>query len=188
MLAKSYSETNKYDLIKQRDVQEWQAARFCLKDVDVFDVKNQKGETTEGEEEANHCETQLQVSISWVALYSLACLFVRSSPWWHLHLSPPYDVLDHTNHVFSESLSSGDHGDEDLQKDKKTKNSFLLFKINLYFIWKHEFVLKLRLLCEGSSFDLKQPMRFCYKNDFETFLFENLEIIQISYQNDFIQK
>ena len=118
MLAKSYSETNKYDLIKGMFKND---KRFCLKDVDVFDAKNQKGKTTEGEEEANHCETQLQVSISWVALYSLACLFVRSSPWWHLHLSPLYDVLDHANQVFSESLSSGDHidGDEDLQKDKK---------------------------------------------------------------------
>ena len=183
MLAKSYSETNKYDLIKGMFKND-KLQDFALK---MSMSLNQKGKTTEGEEEANHCEIQLQVSISWVALYSLACLFVRSSPWWHLHLSPPYDVLDHTNHVFSESLSSGDHGDEDLQKDKKTKNSFLLFKINLYFIWKHEFVLKLRLLREGSSFDLKQPMRFCYKNDFETFLFENLEIIQISYQN-FIQK
>ena len=52
----------------------------------------------------NICETQLQVSISWVALYSL---LVRccSSPWWHLHLSPPYDVLDHASHIFSESSS-----------------------------------------------------------------------------------
>ena len=31
-----------------------------------------------------------------------------------------YDVLDHTNHIFCESLSSGDDidRDEDLQKDK----------------------------------------------------------------------
>ena len=34
--------------------------------------------------------------------------------------SPLYDVLDHTNHIFSESLSSGDDNDQDqdLQKDK----------------------------------------------------------------------
>ena len=33
-----------------------------------------------------------------------------------------YDVLDHTNHIFSESSSSGDDNDwdEDLQKDKDT--------------------------------------------------------------------
>ena len=33
---------------------------------------------------------------------------------------PLYDVLDHTDHIFSESLSSGDDIDqyEDLQKDK----------------------------------------------------------------------
>ena len=37
-----------------------------------------------------------------------------------LHLSPLYDVPDHTNHIFSESLSSGydNDRDEDLQKDK----------------------------------------------------------------------
>ena len=37
------------------------------------------------------------------------------------HPSPLYDVLDHTNHIFSESLSSGGDNDqdkEDLQKDK----------------------------------------------------------------------
>ena len=37
---------------------------------------------------------------------------------------PPYDVLDHANHIFSESLSSGDYidRDEDLQKtNTKTK-------------------------------------------------------------------
>ena len=36
-----------------------------------------------------------------------------------LHLCPIYDVPDHTNHIFSESLSSGDDNDrdEDLQKD-----------------------------------------------------------------------
>ena len=33
------------------------------------------------------------------------CVSVRDQAW-HLHLSPPYDVLDHTNHIFSESLSS----------------------------------------------------------------------------------
>ena len=35
-------------------------------------------------------------------------------------LSPPYDVLDHTNHIFSESFSSGDDNDQDkdLQEDK----------------------------------------------------------------------
>ena len=57
-------------------------------------------------------------SICWLALFSL--LVCRSSPWWHLHLSPSYDVLDHTNHIFSESLSSGDDNDRDeyLQKDK----------------------------------------------------------------------
>ena len=43
------------------------------------------------------------------------------------HLSPLYDVLDHTNHIFSERLSSGDDNDreEDLQKVKyKDKDIF----------------------------------------------------------------
>ena len=34
-----------------------------------------------------------------------------------LHLSPLYDFLDHTNHIFSESLSSGDDNDNDEDKD-----------------------------------------------------------------------
>ena len=60
-------------------------------------------------------------------------LVVRSSPWWHLHLSPSNDVLDHTNHIFSESLSSGDDNDrdEDLQKDKyKDKDTQTQTKTN----------------------------------------------------------
>ena len=45
------------------------------------------------------------------------CVSVRDQAW-HLHLSPPYDVLDQTNHIFSESLSSGDDigQNKDLQK------------------------------------------------------------------------
>ena len=65
------------------------------------------------------------VSISWLALFSLS---VWLSPWWHLlptfnHLFPLYDVLDHTNQIFSESLSSGDDNDRDkyLQKDEDTR-------------------------------------------------------------------
>ena len=44
-----------------------------------------------------------------------------------------YDVLDHTNHIFSERLSSGDDidGDEDLQKDKyKNKDTQTQTKTN----------------------------------------------------------
>ena len=39
---------------------------------------------------------------------------------WHPTFSQLYDVLDQTNHIFSESLSSGDgiDGVEDLQKDR----------------------------------------------------------------------
>ena len=49
------------------------------------------------------------------------------------HLSPLYDVLDHTNHIFSESLSSGDDNDRDkyLQKDKyKDKDTHTQTKTN----------------------------------------------------------
>ena len=40
----------------------------------------------------------------------------------HPNFSPLYDVLDQTNHVFSESLSSGDDNDQDkhIEKDKDT--------------------------------------------------------------------
>ena len=44
-----------------------------------------------------------------------------------------YDVLDHTNHIFSESLSSGDDIDRDgdLQKDKyKDKDTQTQTKTN----------------------------------------------------------
>ena len=47
--------------------------------------------------------------------------------------SPSYDVLDHTNHIFSESLSSGDDNDRDeyLQKDKyKDKDTHTQTKTN----------------------------------------------------------
>ena len=76
------------------------------------------------------------------------CLFVCLSPWWHLpllptfnHLSPLYDVLDHTNHIFSESLSSGDDNDRDeyLQKDKdthtQTKTNTKCFQDPMYAIF-----------------------------------------------------
>ena len=47
--------------------------------------------------------------------------------------SPLYDVLDHTNHIFSESLSSGDDidRDEDLQEDNyKDKDTQTQTKTN----------------------------------------------------------
>ena len=50
-----------------------------------------------------------------------------------LHLSPLYDVPDYTNHIFSESLSSGDDNDRDeyLQKDKyKDKDTHTQTKTN----------------------------------------------------------
>ena len=60
-----------------------------------------------------------------------------------LHLSPLYDVPDHTNHIFSESLSSGDDNDrdEDLQKDKykdkdtQTKTNTKCFQDPMYAIF-----------------------------------------------------
>ena len=50
-----------------------------------------------------------------------------------LHLSPLYDVPDHTNHIFSERLSSGDDNEQDeyLQKDKyKDKDTHTQTKTN----------------------------------------------------------
>ena len=46
---------------------------------------------------------------------------LRKSAWgWEGSMGMRYDVLDHTNHIFSESLSSDDDNDrdKDLQKDK----------------------------------------------------------------------
>ena len=66
------------------------------------------------------------VSISSQALYSLVwlspCSHLLLLPIFH-HLSPLYDVLEHTNYIFSESSSSGDDNDrdEDLQIDKDTQ-------------------------------------------------------------------
>ena len=50
---------------------------------------------------------------SFIFTFPVVCL----SPWSHLHLSPSYHVLDH---IFTESLSSGDNNDREeyLQKDK----------------------------------------------------------------------
>ena len=63
-------------------------------------------------------------------------MYVRRQEW-HLHLSPPYDVLDH---IFSENLSSGDDNDwdENLQKDKdkdthtQTKTNTKCFQDRMY--------------------------------------------------------
>ena len=46
------------------------------------------------------CETQSHI-VHWLSSSIFTCLFVRPSAWWHFHLSPLYDVLDHTNHIFS---------------------------------------------------------------------------------------
>ena len=77
-----------------------------------------------------------------LALYSHVCMSVCDQGW-HLHLSPPHDVLDHANHIFSESLSSGDDidRDEDLQKDKykdkdtQTKTNTKCFQDPMYLIF-----------------------------------------------------
>ena len=53
-------------------------------------------------------------------------------------MSPLYDVPDHTNHKFSESLLSGDDNDQDrdLQKDKdaQTKTNTKCFQDPMYAI------------------------------------------------------
>ena len=63
-----------------------------------------------------------------------------------LHLPPLYDVLDHTNHIFSESLSSGDDNDrdEDLKEDKykdkdtQTKTNTNCFQDPMYAIFQKQ--------------------------------------------------
>ena len=58
-----------------------------------------------------------------------------------LYLSPLYDVPDHTNHIFSESSSSGDDNDQDenLQEDKykdtQTKTNTKCFQDPMYAIF-----------------------------------------------------
>ena len=48
-------------------------------------------------------------------------LFFIHPAWLHLHLSPPYDVPDHPNHIFSESLSSGNDNETKTYKKTNTK-------------------------------------------------------------------
>ena len=62
------------------------------------------------------------INISQNSSSIFTCMYVCVQAW-HFHLSPPYDVLDHTYHIFSESLSYGNNidGDGDLQKDKDTQ-------------------------------------------------------------------
>ena len=61
--------------------------------------------------------------------------------WKHLHLSPLYNVLDHTNHIFSESLSSGDDNEKDVDKYKykdtqtQTKTNTTCFQDPMYAIF-----------------------------------------------------
>ena len=52
-----------------------------------------------------------------------------------LHLSPLYDVPDHANHIFSESLSSGDDNDRDEDKDTQTKTNTKCFQDPMYLIF-----------------------------------------------------
>ena len=48
-----------------------------------------------------------------------------------------YDVLDHTNHIFSESLSSDDDNDrdKDLQKDKYKDKDKVLPRPNVCYLF-----------------------------------------------------
>ena len=79
-----------------------------------------------------------------LALYSHVRVCVCDQAW-HFHLSPPYDVLDHANHIFYESLSSCDDidRDKDLQKDKyedkdtqtQTKTNTKCFQHPIYAIF-----------------------------------------------------
>ena len=64
--------------------------------------------------------------IVWIAklsIYTALSSLFGCPAWKHLHLSPLYDVLDHTNHIFSESLSSSDDNDQDEDKDTQTQTN-----------------------------------------------------------------
>ena len=66
------------------------------------------------------------------------------SPWWRLHLSPSYDVLDHTNYIFSEGLSSGPltqdkYRDKDTQTQTRTDTKCFQDPMYAIFIKSREF-------------------------------------------------
>ena len=50
-----------------------------------------------------NCETQLLTDQK-LSSPIFTCCLVGCPDRWHIHLSPLFDVLDHTNHTFSESL------------------------------------------------------------------------------------
>ena len=52
----------------------------------------------------SYCETQLLTDQKLSSPIFACCCLLFVPHRWHLHLSPLYDVLDHTNHTFSESL------------------------------------------------------------------------------------
>ena len=66
-----------------------------------------------------------------------------------------YDVLDHTNHIFSESLSSDDDNDrdKDLQKDKYKDKDKVLPRPNICFIFHKQGVQGFTILYWLSSCD-----------------------------------
>ena len=76
-----------------------------------------------------------------------------------LHLSPLYDVPDHTNHKFSESLLSGDDNDRDkyLQIDKcKDKDKCkVLPRPNVCYFFQKQGVQGFKILYWVSSCDDK---------------------------------
>ena len=79
----------------------------------------------------SYCETQPSFSKA-KYLQLFVCSFVRRCPS-RIGTCSLFDVLDHTNHIFYEGLSSGDDNDrdEDLQKDKyKDKNTHTQTKTN----------------------------------------------------------
>ena len=56
------------------------------------------------------CETQPPASIGWVALSSVfVCRSFVVTHRWHLLSSPPYDVSEHTNYIFSVRIWSWQH-------------------------------------------------------------------------------
>ena len=84
------------------------------------------------------CETQSHIE-HWLSSSIFTCSFVRSSvrpsAWWHLHLSPLYDVLDHTNHIFSESSSSGDLLGVNIFVGEYFFRGWIFFRVNNFQGW-----------------------------------------------------
>ena len=104
--------------------------------------------------------------------------------WKHLHLSPLNNVLDHTNHIVSESLSSGDDNEKDVDKyiykdtQTQTKTNTTCFQDPMYAIFLKQGVQGYQIW----HFHKKCPPKFSTKYSTD---FHNNCLPNIFHQNQF---